>query len=789
VLFTKLLNATIGYTNPKTVIAPRRPDSAICHIVTLSHTWDVTDQEITLQDLQEIHKHPPGLSPHPFTFKSGYQKIVRCCTQALRDGFDWAWIDTCCIDKTSSVELSEAINSMFQWYRDCQVCYTFLYDVSDGDILGHEDSEFRRSRWFTRGWTVQELLAPHNLRFFSKSWNELGNRYHLRDLVSQLTGIPTIYLVGDGPVSDLPHSSISLQNRRTHRFFEASVAQRMSWASRRSTTRKEDLSYCLLGIFNVNIPLLYGEGDKAFRRLQEEIMKRTNDQSLFAWGYSRSQPAAMETDSIGHGPYSYLATSPTDFEGCHDMISRKNGRRKSFEVTKKGLCIDIDLLIFKDKPTSSQNRRNRRTEAFGLLDCHPAGDLFNRIAIPLGELRKEGENISVKRKHGSPLLWPEHLSHRARFETVYIIDSQPDSTKPSKAERRLRSANSDGSVIIPPVPFLSVELLTADPTLAITRPDGLAHLMIQEIDASAPTLASGRAYFRFQPTNINTPSAHPDSLVMIAFQLSPPDDIEVPLDITRNETIHDGLQLDHVSLEPPYPPGPNKLRKKRKRIGNGWTYTRSCRSSTGTRLKGKVHCFIIKTPTVSGELLKTPEYLKALPWTDSSRLGHADQKFRLRIQEVEVMGSKRGVLTLTRILDSQFEDSWLLNWGMLGGTSFGLMELQLGRMICLALLGYLSILGSSLCLVHGNWFAGSLWTVLGVACMALCISRRRHDHELPPWLLFISLTFCGLLAFFISIFRISGLYSLIPLLLLSVLFVLFQPALMKAERLLSVFFV
>jgi len=161
--------------------------------VALSHTW-VTNQEISLQDLQEIHKHPRELSPHPFTLRSGYQKIVECCKQARDNGFEWAWIDTCCIDKTSSAELSEAINSMFQWYRNCQICYTFLSDVSDGDFLDNLDSEFRNSRWFTRGWTLQELLAPPDLRFFSRSWNILGDRCHLRDLISEVTGIPARFL-------------------------------------------------------------------------------------------------------------------------------------------------------------------------------------------------------------------------------------------------------------------------------------------------------------------------------------------------------------------------------------------------------------------------------------------------------------------------------------------------------------------------------------------------------------------------------------------------------------------
>ena len=383
--------------------------------VALSHTW-VTNQEISLQDLQEIHKHPRELSPHPFTLKSGYQKIVECCKQARDNGFEWAWIDTCCIDKTSSAELSEAINSMFQWYRNCQICYTFLSDVSDGDILDNVDSEFRNSRWFTRGWTLQELLAPPDLRFFSRSWNILGDRCHLRDLISEVTGIPARYL---GPANVVPQpSSSSLQNHRPDSFFKASVAQRMSWASRRNTTRKEDLSYCLLGIFNANIPLLYGEGDKAFRRLQEEIIKQTNDQSLFAWGYKLYPDPEIATDFMR--PYSYLATSPADFKYCQNMVTYNTGRKarsRSFEVTKRGLRIDVDLFTFESQPGSWFNPS---IDVFGLLDCSTEGGVFNRIAIPLNRPRRVGEDILVTRKHASPRLWANHLSYHAKSATVLI---------------------------------------------------------------------------------------------------------------------------------------------------------------------------------------------------------------------------------------------------------------------------------------------------------------------------------------------------------------------------------
>jgi hypothetical protein len=172
------------------------------------------------------------------------------------------------IDKTSSAELSESINSMFNWYRKAEMCFIYLEDVS-GDIKTmdsipayREDSgvpyipkrHISKSVWFTRGWTLQELLAPLFARFYDQSWRYIGSKYSLKDMVSAATGIEQQYLLK----GDIEF---------------ASVAKRMSWAAKRRTTRVEDMAYCLLGIFGVNMPLLYGEGTKAFTRLQEEIMK------------------------------------------------------------------------------------------------------------------------------------------------------------------------------------------------------------------------------------------------------------------------------------------------------------------------------------------------------------------------------------------------------------------------------------------------------------------------------------------------------------------------------------
>jgi hypothetical protein len=172
------------------------------------------------------------------------------------------------IDKTSSAELTEAINSMYSWYREAAVCYAYLSDVltKDGiDIENRSIGSFAKSRWFTRGWTLQELLAPTNVLFYDADWAEIGSKAELCEDVSIITGIPSQALAGATHLGAFP------------------IAERMSWASTRSTTRVEDAAYCLLGIFDVNMPLLYREGYKAFSRLQDEIMRTSTDQSIFAW--------------------------------------------------------------------------------------------------------------------------------------------------------------------------------------------------------------------------------------------------------------------------------------------------------------------------------------------------------------------------------------------------------------------------------------------------------------------------------------------------------------------------
>ncbi|ETS84947.1 hypothetical protein PFICI_02972 [Pestalotiopsis fici W106-1] len=218
----------------------------------LSHTWGQgDDDEVLFHDIiNKTGKHKPG-----------YQKILFCGRQARRDGLDYFWVDTCCIDKTSSAELSEAINSMYRWYQNAQRCYVYLSDVlpssgpSEKD-LSHWKPSFHQSRWFNRGWTLQELIAPRHVSFFSSDGGWLGDKQSLEQEIHKITSIPVPALQG-----------VSLSTFDTE--------ERISWSVHRTTTRAEDKAYSLLGILGIHMPLIYGEGEESFDRLRAALSSQT----------------------------------------------------------------------------------------------------------------------------------------------------------------------------------------------------------------------------------------------------------------------------------------------------------------------------------------------------------------------------------------------------------------------------------------------------------------------------------------------------------------------------------
>ncbi|KAI1794616.1 heterokaryon incompatibility protein-domain-containing protein [Ganoderma leucocontextum] len=239
----------------------------------LSHVWD-GDRELSFHALSRAHaeafRSPDTLESNPnMIFDRIPGKVRDFCVFAREQGYAFVWVDTCCIDKSSSAELSEAINSMYAWYQQASVCYAYLYDVT---ARGAPHSSFQAhqqlsdSQWHKRGWTLQELIAPRTVVFLSRDWRVVGTKDSLAYIIKTITGIDTEILSHQTPLSSV------------------SVARRMSWASRRVTRRIEDRAYSLMGIFGIHMPTIYGEGRYAFVRLQEEILKQLPDQTLFVWG-------------------------------------------------------------------------------------------------------------------------------------------------------------------------------------------------------------------------------------------------------------------------------------------------------------------------------------------------------------------------------------------------------------------------------------------------------------------------------------------------------------------------
>ena len=392
----------------------------------LSHTWGLEASELSFGDLCGMDGDIEKLRA-----EIDRTKLLGCCKEAKEQaGVQYIWIDTCCIDKGNTVQRDEAINSMFRWYQQAKVCFAYLADVHKKDSA----TEFLNSSWFRRGWTLQELLAPVNLTFYDSQWDILGPKLEWVDSIQATTGIPVEYLT------------------QAVDFREASVAQRMSWAANRVTTRPEDIAYCLFGIFDVGIDLRYGEGgESAFLRLQRQILIEIQDDTILAWDFgvehSREMPTATGTWTGA------LATSPSAFQNC------KNTTKKGFRTTdlkavdSAGGNLPISLVI-----------QDAESGAVGLLDCGPAfgPDSDKVVAVPLQlSVRSNGTvpDQYVRPVGRRPILIPRG-EPTAASQSVYIKIKKPPLLSNRKYWIFVHSGNPIGLEVVDVYPKASWNQVT-----------------------------------------------------------------------------------------------------------------------------------------------------------------------------------------------------------------------------------------------------------------------------------------------------------------------------------------
>jgi hypothetical protein len=398
----------------------------------LSHTW-VEGEEVSYQEMS-------NLSPSAKT-KSGYKKITKCAERVKQLGFDYVWIDSCCIDKSSSAELTESINSMYRWYEKSETCLAYMVDVhldentldesnleKDPELIGPKGSKtlrrypgFSSSRWFTRGWTLQELIAPRNLEFYDSDWRIIATIQDVAREIEKFTAIPKAVLLSGATEAYC-------------------VAEKMKWASKRATTRREDMAYCLLGLFDINMPLLYGEGDRAFKRLQEEILKSSEDLSIFLWqdsddsecvhrGLLAQSPAEFSNFALSWACVAEHWTTPEDF---HDKTWTTP--QQPCWITNIGLQLKIELLdprtyfktaMYNDSTTFYNDLEPKDDEYVFNVTNFQVGTYLVSFYILLKRLQKEGSQFARLRPGRIVQLGrmiEQNYQPRGQLETVFIRD-------------------------------------------------------------------------------------------------------------------------------------------------------------------------------------------------------------------------------------------------------------------------------------------------------------------------------------------------------------------------------
>ncbi|KAM5534017.1 hypothetical protein V8D89_012337 [Ganoderma adspersum] len=491
-------------------------DPAQVRYAILSHVWDRNGEQ-TFQDIQRIHAER-RLEESSAVKDENTEKLVTVwederfskklrsfCAFARANGYRFAWADMCCIDKTSSAELSETINSMYEWYSSADVCYAFLHDVDDSaDPRGYR-SQFCRSSWFTRGWTLQELIAPVEVVFLSKDWRMIGMCRTLAAVIEQVTSVD---------VDILLHRAL---------LDSVSVARRMSWAGTRKTTRVEDEAYSLMGIFGIFMATIYGEGRHAFIRLQEEILKRIPDQTIFAWGLFMNPLAASQSSihDIVPGQRStshLLAQSPSEFARSSSVSSIDKGtlsqrlglpgRRSNLEctVTSYGVRMLLPMLPLESLAGTEwwtlRYLSDKRFDAFlaflatgdsdgdllALLLLRPKGETTDQYTVGMVHPLDQNFNQSEARGFAVKGIPTSVTSKSTVLMDVYVLNANTTVAQPNK---RLHQFTCPCTIILRPWTVQHVRTygfesdLREDECLALGHQGG--HLMTLTLSRLAHT--------------------------------------------------------------------------------------------------------------------------------------------------------------------------------------------------------------------------------------------------------------------------------------------------------------
>ena len=376
----RLANISMRLIDTTSLTLTEHPDSRLPDYAILSHRWLTTEEEVTFEDLS---------SGRDVSHKAGFTKLANFCSIAHSQGYQYAWSDTCCIDKASAVELGSALNSMYRWYKTAKICIAYLRDIYDGG------AELQNDEWFDRGWTLQELIAPKHIEFFDRGWKSLGTKDSNLDVLSTKTRIPVPVLKDNSMLSS------------------CSIAQRMSWAAHRTTERIEDRAYSLLGMFNINLELIYGEQDGAFIRLQEKIIQYSADQSIFAW--------SMNSEKGENQVSGMFAPSPSAFAECGDIL--KGNESTAFSLTNLGLTISLPTVPY-DIETY-----------LALLDCSRKGSQPSACGIIVAKLHKDGQWARVSHNGESVLYRARELQKKIGAVTREICVQQNPTSIPMRADR------------------------------------------------------------------------------------------------------------------------------------------------------------------------------------------------------------------------------------------------------------------------------------------------------------------------------------------------------------------